>query len=185
MPLPSPAPRHEAHLRDIRMTGFCRDDGLFDLEGRLTDRKTEPLQIKAGSLVPPLVPIHDMTVRLTIDIDYRVREAVASSDATPYAACPDAADSLQRVIGLDMSSGWVREVRARLAGVQGCTHLIEILVCLGTVAFQALVPYRRAYPVPADAQGRPRQIDTCRAFAGDGAVVAMLWPGHAAKGLGT
>jgi hypothetical protein len=178
MPLPSHAPREEMHLRDIQMRGYRRLDGLFDIEGRLTDRKTEPLAIRGGPTVPAFDLIHDMTVRLTIDADYNVCEAIASSDATPYDACPAAAASLRHVVGLNVSAGWGRELRARLGGTKGCTHLLEILVSLGTVAFQTLVPFRRDKPVPADANGRPRQIDSCLAYAGDGQVVALVWPEH-------
>ncbi len=40
MPLSDPAPRQLLHLRDIELRGFQRDDGLFDIEARLTDTKS-------------------------------------------------------------------------------------------------------------------------------------------------
>ena len=37
MPLSGPAPRKLIHTRKIRCTGIERDDGLWDIEGRITD----------------------------------------------------------------------------------------------------------------------------------------------------
>ena len=39
MPLTSPSPRKSLHDREISCTGFHRSDGLWDIEGRLTDKK--------------------------------------------------------------------------------------------------------------------------------------------------
>ena len=37
MPLPSPAPRTHIHARTVRLDGYRRADGLWDIEGHLTD----------------------------------------------------------------------------------------------------------------------------------------------------
>ena len=47
------------HLRRIECTGFAREDGLFDIEGRLTDTRPEPLAL-AERTVPAHAPIHRM-----------------------------------------------------------------------------------------------------------------------------
>lgn len=171
-----PVSRKPLHMRDIRMAGYQRDDGLFDIEGQLVDRKAADFQIRNGPLIPANAAIHDMRIRLTIDLDYVVRAVAAASVAVPFPVCPRAADGLQALVGANVGGGWGRLVRSRLTGVRGCTHLIELLIALGTVAFQTLVPLRRAYPVPCDESGKPRQIDSCLAYAGDGDVVAVTWP---------
>ena len=35
MPLSKPAPRKHIHTREIKCLGFEREDGLWDIEGRL------------------------------------------------------------------------------------------------------------------------------------------------------
>ncbi len=42
MPLTEPVPRNLIHERSIVCRGFCRDDGLWDIEGHLVDTKTYP-----------------------------------------------------------------------------------------------------------------------------------------------
>ncbi|CAN5506767.1 DUF2889 domain-containing protein [soil metagenome] len=179
MPLPSPEPREELHHREIQMRGYRRADGLFDIEGRITDRKPQDFKLNIGTVVRRGDAIHDMSVRVTIDVDYNVTAAVACSDATPYEICPTAAIKVQELVGLNMGRGWSRGVRERLQGTQGCTHIIELLVVLGTVGFQSLVPFRTDHtPSPTNTKP-PRIIDTCLGWAADGQAVTMLWPQHA------
>ncbi len=80
--------------------------------------------------------------------------------------------------GLRIAAGWSAAVRERLAGRDGCTHLTELLGPLATVAFQTLSQVRSAKPTPVDANGRPRKIDSCYAYASDRGVVLSRWPEH-------
>ena len=48
MPLPKSAPRKEIHRRSIVMHGYSREDGLYDIEGRITDLKFERLGPSVG-----------------------------------------------------------------------------------------------------------------------------------------
>jgi hypothetical protein len=178
MPLPAPAPRRELHDRRIQMRGFARDDGLFDIEGHLTDRKPLDFQVTVGPLRRAGEPLHQMWVRLTIDGDLVVRDAVAATDHAPYRDCLGAPPSLAQLIGLRIGSGWIREIKERLGGVKSCTHLVEMLAPMGTTAIQALVKQLREIPLPLKVSGRPRQIDTCHAMAADRRVAALRWPEH-------
>ena len=40
MPLSPPVGRQHLHTRRVTCQGFFRDDGLWDIEGRITDEKT-------------------------------------------------------------------------------------------------------------------------------------------------
>ena len=51
MPLTQPVPRKRLHVRKAVYEGFARDDGLFDIEGRLTDVK------EAGVFLPTSVDV--------------------------------------------------------------------------------------------------------------------------------
>jgi hypothetical protein len=180
MPLPPPTvSRQDLHLRVIEMRGYAREDGLYDIEGRVVDRKPFDYAITVGPTVAAGQPIHEMWVRLTIDDDFVVRDAVAASDATPYPECRDAAPSLKTMVGARiMGGGWTRAVRERLGGAKSCTHLMEILIPMGTAAYQALFGALRSRPVGRDASGRPLQIDSCHALASERRVVSIRWPEH-------
>jgi len=178
MPLPPSEQRDELHLRRIELRGFRRGDGLFDVEARMIDTKTHDLPLADGRIVRSGDPVHDMSIRLVVDEDLNVLDIVASTDASPFGICPEATDTLQSLIGLRIAAGWSAAVRQRLAGRNGCTHLTELLSPLATVAFQTLSHVRKGKSTPVDANGKPRKIDSCYAYASDREVVHRLWPMH-------
>jgi hypothetical protein len=174
MPLSSPAARQEVHHRTIEMQAFARDDGLFDVEARLIDRKPfDYVRPSSPTPVPAGRPLHDLWVRLTLDDDFIVHNVEASSDVTPWSLCREAEVTLQVLVGERVARGWSSKVKERLRGAAGCTHLIEMLVTLGTTALQGIRgadPGRRL-----TAEGK---LDSCYAYGRQRAVVKMLWPEH-------
>ena len=67
--------REELHFRRIDMRGYRRSDGLYEVEGQLTDRKPHDFQPASGGRPARAgEPIHDMGVRLVFDDDMTVRE---------------------------------------------------------------------------------------------------------------
>jgi hypothetical protein len=178
MPLPASVPRVELHLRRIELRGYSRVDGLYDVEARLVDTKTEALTLDSGGIVPPGAPMHDMSVRLVVDADLQVIDVVACTDASPYGICREATGALQSVKGLRIGPGWSKAIGERLAGRKGCTHLTELLKPLATVAFQTLSKVRASRPPAVDPNGKPRKIDSCYAYASDRELVRQRWPMH-------
>jgi hypothetical protein len=175
MPLPASIRRDDLHLRTFEMRGYEREDGLFEVEGHLIDRKAKPLHVD-GRDIAPGVPVHDMWVRIVFDDELVVRDVVAMSDVTPYPTCKEATAAMRLVIGERMVHGWTSLVKQRLGGKAGCTHLMEMLIPLATVAYQTLSHVRVARPDELDGSGRPRKIDTCYAFASERDVVKRRWP---------
>lgn len=172
---PEPLTREELHFRRIDMRGWRRSDGLFEIEGRVVDRK--PFDFRPPSdqrVVRAQEPIHDLGVRLVFDADRVIREVYTFSDAYPYEECPGGGASLQALIGLRIGAGWSSEVRKRLPPSQTCTHLREILMPLASAAFQSLAPFGDHDAV--DAQGRSPLIDSCHAYGASGKIVLRRWP---------
>jgi hypothetical protein len=177
MPLATAVRRRELHLRTIEMRGYERDDGLYDIEGRVCDRKTSAFRPpSANRVVQPGEPVHDMWLRLTVDGELVVRDITSESDATPYPTCRQGGVNLRQMVGVRIAGGWTAEVKRRLGGAASCTHLMELLIPLGTAAFQTLAPVRLARPDRVDAAGRPLKIDSCHAYSSAGALVARRWP---------
>jgi hypothetical protein len=174
MPLPTPSPRREVHHRTIDMQAFARDDGLFDVEARLIDRKPfDYVRPSSAQPVPAGQSLHDLWVRLTLDDSFTVRAIEASSDVTPWVLCKEAEATLKVLVGERVARGWSSKVKERLRGAAGCTHLMEMLITLGTTALQGIRgsdPSRRL-----TAEGK---LDTCYAYGRQRSVVKMLWPQH-------
>ena len=176
MPLSPPAARRHLHTRSFEFSGHQRDDGLWDIDAHMVDTKTYGFANDFRGRIEADEPLHDMWLRLTLDEDFVVRDIEAASDAGPFRVCPDITPNFKRVIGLRIGSGWRIKVRQRLGGVEGCTHLVELLDAMATVAFQTLYSTLAKKAKDRSAQGKPALIDTCHAFKSDGEVVKKAWP---------
>lgn len=181
MPLSAPAPREHIHTRQIECRGYRRDDGLWDVEAHLTDVKTYGFESDWRGEMTPGTPVHDMWIRLTVTDDLEITAVEAVTDASPYQLCPEVTVNYQRLVGLSIRPGFMPKVRELLGGTAGCTHLVELLTPLATTCFQTIFPYRHRHRRegdrdPAKPARRPRLLDTCYAYATDGALVKRYWP---------
>ncbi len=179
MPLPDTPGRTEIHLRRIEMRGYLRDDGLYEIDGRVTDTKTQDIKIIGdGRDVPAGSPIHDMWVRLVIDEDLLVHDIVAVTDASPYNVCREAVAPMRAIVGERIKGGWTSMVKSKLGGAQGCTHLMELLIPLATAAYQTLTTLRSQRPDVVDRAGKPLKVDSCYAYGASRELVQVRWPEH-------
>jgi len=176
MPLSPPVEREHLHTRQLDFRGFRRADGLWDIEGHLIDVKTYGFPNAYRGEIAAGEPLHDMWLRITLDDDLVVHDIEAVTDGSPFATCPQITPNFRKMVGLRMGAGWRRAVRERLGGVEGCTHLVEALGAMGTVAFQTLYPVLKDKREHAIRRGKPALIDTCHAFRSDGEVVEKRWP---------
>ncbi len=175
MPLSPPEPRKLRHVRHIECHGYRREDGLWDIEGHLTDIKTYPFDNAYRGLIEPGVPAHDMWIRLTVDAELTIRTAEASTEAGPYEICPAAALPMAELTGMMIGPGWRRAVQKRVGGTKGCTHLVEMLQPLATVAFQTVYADLKAWRSKTPST-KPPQLGSCYALRTDGEVVKDQYP---------
>ena len=176
MPLSPPvAGREHVHTRRIELHGYSREDGLFDIEARLTDTKDCGFETADRGWVSPGEPLHGMSMRMTVDEELMIVAFEAATDYSPHSICPEIAPNYAKLAGLRIGPGFLRAVAERVGGVHGCTHLRELMQQMGTGAYQTLFPVlaKRAQP---DAVKRPGLINTCYAYAEDSPVVAKRWP---------
>ncbi|WP_207539739.1 DUF2889 domain-containing protein [Sabulicella rubraurantiaca] len=183
MPLSAPAPRQLHHLRDIALRGYLRDDGLVDIEAHLTDTKTYGFPSEHRGQVNPGEALHGMWVRMTINTDMMITECEAVTDYSPFDICPGATPNFRKLAGLSIGPGFNRAVNEVVGGVQGCTHLREVLAQMATVAFQTMWPirHRRQQEQRTAEEGgaprrRPALLGTCHAYAPNSSVVRRKWP---------
>ena len=83
MPLPVPVERRHLHTRRVTCQGFFREDGLFDIEGRITDEKTYEDDNEFRGPLPPGDYVHNMWIRLTVDPRMTIVDVEASTDSSP------------------------------------------------------------------------------------------------------
>ncbi len=181
MPLSAPVSRKVSHTRQIQCEGFLREDGLWDIEATLLDTKSYPYPHDMYEFLPPGQALHQMAVRLTVDDDLRVHAIEVCIDAAPFSMCPAIVERFQSLQGLQINLGWRYEVRKRLGGVLGCTHLVELLSPVATTAYQTIYTATREQTEKfADSirheDNKPLILNTCHALASESPVVKRHWP---------
>jgi len=175
MPLPPPtAERKLMHLRSVQLDGYKRDDGCWDIEARIIDRKDHDYPISAKRIAKGDA-VHDMWVRVTVDRRMEIVEACAASDAAPYDdLCTGIApDYGKYLVGLNLFQGFRKAVKERLSGVHGCSHITELLMLLPTAALQT---FASDVQDNADSGMKPFQLDRCHALESHSEAVRRYYP---------
>jgi DUF2889 family protein len=174
MPLPvSEVERELTHTRRVRFEGYKRADGHWDIEAHLSDVKNHDYALKTGVRRAGQA-IHEMWLRITIDRRLTIVDAVASSDAVPYpGGCETIAPAYQKLVGLNLVKDFRRKAQELLGGVQGCTHLTEMLSGLPTAAIQT---FAGEMSEEREDGSRPFQLDQCHALETSTETVKRWYP---------
>ncbi|MDA5194304.1 DUF2889 domain-containing protein [Govanella unica] len=188
MPLSVPAvAREKFHTRRITCEGYARADGLWDIEAHMTDVKSYAFMNTWRGDVLPGTPIHEMWLRLTIDDGFKIIDVEAQTDNSPYEVCPAITINFKRLIGLTIGAGWNRKAKGLVGGVEGCTHLVELLGPMATVAFQTILgsaKQRRDEKFGLESPENPETdesrakmiVNTCHAMSSRGEIVRGIAP---------
>jgi len=194
MPLSKPVARKPIHQRLIDCHGYEREDGLFDIEGRLTDTKSYPFDTTLRGRMEPGDFIHDMKMRITIDATFMIVDLEAVTDHHPYPNCGDITSNYKALIGQRIVSGFTKATDKAVGSTKGCTHHTGLLRDIATVAFQTIGPLlaKRSKENKAKSaetsvavkdittslfKGRkPPMVDGCHALASDNVNVKQFFP---------
>ncbi|HEU5294249.1 MAG TPA: DUF2889 domain-containing protein [Burkholderiaceae bacterium] len=172
MPLPPPdCAREPSHTRSITISAYARRDGLWDIEGHLTDAWPHPVPC-AGGMLPAGEPMHSMRLRFTVDRSATIVAALAVTDAGPYGpACGTIAPDYSRLAGVRVGRGYRDAIRKLFGRTAGCTHINELAGVMGSAVLQALWDDMIQNP-----DERPFSIDGCHALKSSGPQVAKFYP---------
>ncbi|MDG4720470.1 MULTISPECIES: DUF2889 domain-containing protein [Thalassospira] len=186
MPLSRPADREHIHTRTVTCQGFRRKDGLWDIEGHITDIKTYAFTNDDRGEIPPGEPVHEMWIRVTIGDDLVIRAVEAVTDYAPFNGCDAIAPNYENLVGLKLGPGLRKQIRERVGGIHGCTHLNELMGPVATTAFQTVFPILARESLVAKETGKateedakPRRmplINTCHGWRSDGPAVKRIAP---------
>ncbi len=172
MPLSPPAPRTRLHERAIVYDGYARDDGLYDIEARLVDRKDHDYPLLSG-VRPAGEPVHAMQARVTIDRHFLIHAIEVVTDGSPYPGyCDTIGPDYARLVGANLVDGFRKALFDAMGGVHGCTHVTELLASLPTAAVQTFAGLRRE----DDGDRKPFQLDRCHALETGAPAVRRYYP---------
>jgi hypothetical protein len=177
MPLPTAAPERQLkHRRLIDVQVYARGNGLWEADALLTDVKTRNSNLIDG-LRTAGTPIHEMLLRIVVNERFDILQAGSETRWMPYTGhCAEHGDAYAGLVGLNLMRNFRKDLRARLGGVLGCTHLTELAQSLPTAVVQAFAGDVIDTRGSAAGATQPFQIDRCHALASDGEVVRLHYP---------
>jgi len=165
--------RTHIHTRKVLFKGFSREDGLWDIEAHLQDTKPMAFETPGHRSWEAEEPMHDMSIRLTVDNELTVKEICVSMDASPQPECPSALDPIQKMVGSKLGVGWRKSIEQHLGKVAGCAHIRELLFNMATAAFQSIPGGLSAN---IDPDHPPHHLGKCKAWDFNGEAVLKYHP---------
>ena len=147
--------------------------GRVVFTGRLRDRWHGPL---AGTVEE----IHGWDVRMETEApDLLIRTVEAVPAALPFPECPAAAVAVQHLAGERLSNGFRDKAIAALGGVEGCTHLLTLVLAIWS--HQVVSGYlhgRTSERTRRAAEHLAARTNVCRGWREDGTAVELLRAGR-------
>lgn len=175
MALSKPNKRKPIHYRHIQCNGYLREDGLWDIEAHLTDDKGYPFPTLQRGVLQPGELVHELWLRLTLDNQLVIQDVEAAMPITPFSICSQIEDNYKRLIGLQIGRGWMQKAKELVGGVEGCSHLIELLRPMATTAIQTIYPYLNfsedgRFPISNNV------LNSCHSFSDENEIIQQFWP---------
>jgi len=178
------------HERKIEMHTYPMKDDRLIVEGCLRDERLVPGYHWDGRPRSPGV-VHWMCVRLLVGgWPLTILDAEAEMKTVPHELCPTTADSVKRLIGLSIVSGFTGKVRKSLGGIQGCSHLMHLVLSMGPAALHGYWSQhsRTPRPLPCSLDELPELtalVNSCKLWREDGPLMKMRQEGLERRNSGS
>jgi len=171
--------QNRIHQRVLDMSTYALDDDTVVVEGILRDERFNPIFEISGQRREEGV-IHHMIIRLLIGgIRLRVLDAEAEMPHTPMPLCVTTRESVKKIIGLEIKSGFGEKVHKLIGGVEGCAHLTHLLTVMVQEALHGYWTHKMRKPEPPPAaleemEGLSYLINSCSLWREDGPIMQEI-----------
>jgi hypothetical protein len=175
--------RELVHTRQITCRAFRLKNGWLEIEATLIDEKGQEVAFRSRPPVQPGTRMHSMSLLLTVDADFLIRDVRAATLTAPWTMCGGTDDAYRKLVGLRIGPGFTQQMKKLVGGIEGCTHVTELLAQAANTYMQASWPDRiaRQMAVADDPRQWPDQsavgfVNHCHAWRQDGATLAQEYP---------
>ncbi len=167
------------HTRDIRLATYPHTDSRVIVHGVLKDQRYIRVFDVTGAVVEPGI-IHHMDVKLLIKPEpLMIEDAQAQMIHVPMPECTTTLDTIEKLKGLEIKSGFSKNIRDIMGGKKGCTHLCQLIIVMGQEIVHGWLTQKRKdkLPVPKDLDSFSEKdflIDSCRLWTRQGPKIKSL-----------
>lgn len=135
--------RPKIHERNINLATYPHGDNEIVVEGTLIDKRKIKIFDIMGNIKEPGI-IHHMEIRLLIKGNpLRIVQAEAEMHHVPMDACRSTLDTLEKILGIEVKSGFSNRLREIIGGKNGCTHLTHLLTIMGQEIVHGWLTHKR------------------------------------------
>lgn len=173
------AKANRIHQRVLDMSTYALDEEKVVVEGILRDERFRPIYEISGRKREEGV-IHHMVIRLLVGgSPLRILDAEAEMPHIPHPLCVTTRESVKKIIGLKIKSGFGEKVHKLIGGVRGCAHLTHLLIVMVQEALHGYWTHkmRKPEPPPAsleDMDGLSYLLNSCSLWRKDGPILQEI-----------
>jgi len=167
------------HTRDIQLATYTHKDSRVIVHGVLKDRRYIRVFDVTGAVKEPGI-IHNMDVKLLIKSDpLMIEDAEAKMLHVPMNECHTTLDTMEKLIGVEIKSGFSKNIRNLMGGEKGCTHLCQLVIAMGQEIVHGWLTQKRKNKssMPKNIESFTEKeflIDSCRMWTRQGPKVKQL-----------
>ncbi|MBC2705845.1 DUF2889 domain-containing protein [Desulfobacula sp.] len=165
--------KSKIHTRDIRLATYPHTNSRMIVHGVLKDRRYISVFDVAGAVTGPGI-IHHMDVKLMVTPDpLMIEDAEGKMIHVPMPECSSTLDTIEKLKGLEIKSGFSKNIRDIMGGKKGCTHLCQLIIVMGQEIVHGWLTQKRKDkpPAPKDLDSFNEKkflIDSCRMWTRQG-----------------
>ena len=177
--LKNTAKENRIHQRVLDLSTYAVDDEKVVVEGSLRDERFRPVYELSGQKKEEGV-IHHMIIRLLVGgAPLRILEAEAEMPHVPLPLCVTTRESVKKIIGLEIKSGFGEKVYKLIGGVEGCAHLTHLLTVMVQEALHGYWTHKMRKPEPPprslkEIDGLSYLLNSCSLWREDGPIVQKI-----------
>ncbi len=170
---------NRVHQRVLDMSTYALDDEKVVVEGSLRDERFMSVFELSGQKREPGV-IHHLIIRLVVGGNpLRILDAEAEMPNIPHPLCISTQESVKKVIGLKIKSGFGGKVHKLIGGVEGCAHLTHLLTVMVQEALHGYWTHKSQRPKPPpgsleEIDGLSYLLNSCRLWGKDGPILQEI-----------
>ena len=173
------AKENRIHQRVLDLSTYALDDEKVLVEGSLRDERFRPTYDLSGRKREEGV-VHHMVIRLVVGgLPLRILDAEAEMPHVPLPLCVTTRESVKKIIGLKIKSGFGEKVHKLIGGVEGCAHLTHLLTVMAQEALHGYWTQKMGKPEPppgslGEIEGLSYLLNSCSMWRKDGPIMQEI-----------
>lgn len=167
------------HQRVLDLSTYALDDERVVVEGSLRDERFRPIYELSGRKREAGV-IHHMVIRLVVGGEpLRILDAEAEMPQVPMPLCVTTRESVKKIIGVKIRSGFGERVHKLIGGVEGCAHLTHLLTVMAQEALHGYWTHKLRNPAAPpgsveEIEGLSYLLNSCSLWRKDGPIMQEI-----------